>query len=226
MQNYLDLHRHSAVRAELLNHSQIALRLIAAQAIAGSDIFAVRADPQKAERKDIAESPAANTAQTRLGEERTAIATLLGLEQDGTIEGSAGCGHDLPLIFSRLLCLLDEDITRILSFMPAETLPSGASIVEALGLRMAVDIAKDWNPDDTFFDLLRDKPTVNAMLKEVAGKVTADAHVASTSKVQKGIIRDHLTGERKPIKQGWTPHYARFAMTAYTKRGGIRAVAN
>ena len=224
MQNYLDLHRHSAVRAELLNHSQIALRLIAAQAIAGSDTFAVRADPQKAERKDIAESVASNTAQTRFADERNAIAALLGLDEDGSVEGSAERAHGLPLILSRLLCLVDEDITRILTFIAAETLPSGASIVEALGIRMKVDIAKDWQPDEAFFDLLRDKEAINGIVKEVAGKAAADAHITSTAKVQKGIIRDCLTGQRQPIKKDWTPRYVRFPMTAYTKRGGIRAI--
>lgn len=224
MQNYLDLHRHSAVRTELLNHGGIALRLIAAQAIAGSANFAAQTDPQKAERKDIAESLAGNNAQTRFAEERDAIAELLGLEKDGAIEGSAGHADNLPLIFSRLMVLLDEDITRILTFIAAETLPCGASIIEALGIRMEVDIAEDWQPDDTFFDLLRDKEAINAVLKEIAGKTTADAHIASTAKVQKSIIRDCLTGERKPAKKDWTPRYARFPMTAYTKRGGIRTI--
>ena len=122
------------------------------------------------------------------------------------------------------MVLLDEDITRILTFIAAETLPCGASIIEALGIRMEVDIAEDWQPDDTFFDLLRDKEAINAVLKEIAGKTTADAHIASTAKVQKSIIRDCLTGERKPAKKDWTPRYARFPMTAYTKRGGIRTI--
>ena len=48
MQNYLDLHRHAAVRKELLSNSGLALRVAAAQIIAGSYIWQVNAEPQKA----------------------------------------------------------------------------------------------------------------------------------------------------------------------------------
>jgi len=60
-QNYVDLHRHAAVRADLLGHGDIALRLIAAHMIAGSDLWRVDADPQKAAKPEIAEGRAANT---------------------------------------------------------------------------------------------------------------------------------------------------------------------
>lgn len=47
MQNYLALHRHSAVRTELLGQGGIALRLAVAQMIAGTSLWSVQADPQK-----------------------------------------------------------------------------------------------------------------------------------------------------------------------------------
>ena len=63
------------------------------------------------------------------------------------------------------------------------------------------------------------------MVKEVAGKKAADGNVTETAKVQKKIIRDCLNGKRKGAKKDWQPRYMAFPMTAYTKRGGIEAVA-
>ena len=64
------------------------------------------------------------------------------------------------------------------------------------------------------------------MLKDIGGKVTADAHVSSTAKVQKKIIRDYLDGTREHAKADWHPRYARFPFEAYTKGGGLSAIAN
>ena len=66
MQNYLGLHRHSAVRAELLNHSGIALRLGVAQMIAGSELWTVFADAQKANSDTIDDSLAGNKSEDAL----------------------------------------------------------------------------------------------------------------------------------------------------------------
>ncbi len=86
-------------------------------------------------------------------------------------------------------------------------------------------LAQSWTPDQVFFDLLRDKPAINAMLKDIGGKITADAHIASTAKVQRKIIADYLDGTRKGGKANWRPRYIGFPMKAYSKRGGIDAVA-
>ena len=122
--------------------------------------------------------------------------------------------------------LEDSDVTRILTFVVAQTLPCGSAMVEGLGNGLGVDMASHWQPDQAFFDLMRDKPVINAMLKEVGGKITADAHIASTAKVQKKIIQDYLNGTRKGAKQDWHPRYMVFPMTGYTKRGGIEAMDN
>lgn len=55
-QNYVDLHRHAAVRADLLDNSGIALRLVAAHMMAGSSLWQVETDPQKAAKPESAES--------------------------------------------------------------------------------------------------------------------------------------------------------------------------
>lgn len=81
-----------------------------------------------------------------------------------------------------------------------------------------------WQPDETFFELLRDKQTINAIVKEVAGKATADAHISSTAKVQKKIVQDCLSGARKSSVTNWQPRYMSFPMKSYTKHGGLRTI--
>lgn len=75
-----------------------------------------------------------------------------------------------------------------------------------------------WNPDDAFFDLLRDKPGLNAMLAEVAGKNTASADVTSTATVQKSVIRNCLSGNGRTKVEGWLPRYMQFPEQGYTGR--------
>ena len=234
MQNYLALHRHSAVRTQLLNHQGIALRLAVAQVIAGSSLWDINADPQRANTEAIKDSLKANTAEDLFSQERMTVRGLLELADDDaeTIvpkKQDWGINRDLGAIFARLLKLDDETVTRILTFVVAETLPCGSAMVEVLGNTLSVDMADHWKPDDTatlsvFFDLLRDKEAINAMVREVAGKNAADGNVTETAKVQKQIIRDCLDGTRKAAKKDWQPRYMAFPMTAYTKHGGIDAI--
>ena len=229
MQNYLDLHRYSAVRTELLNYSGIALRLGVAQMIAGSALWTVHADAQKSNSDAIGDSLAENKAEGIFTSQRKTILELLGLEsntEDTLVARKTDWlkSHDLHAIFAKLISLSDAEVMTIQTFVIAETLPSGSAMVEVLGDMLNVDMAQSWSPDQTFFDLLRDKPAINAMLKQVAGKITADAHISSTAKVQKQIIQDCLNGTRKGAKQDWQPNYMAFPMTDYTKRGGIEAM--
>ncbi len=229
MQNYLDLHRHSAVRTELLGHSGIALRLAVAQIIAGSSLWDIKADPQKANSDAIKDSLSTNKAEAVFTKERQNIRQLLDMPKsdDETLVNRKGDwyqSHDLHAIFSKLITLSDEEVTTVLTFVVAETLPCGSSLVEMLGNLLSVEMKDHWQPDQTFFDLLRDKQAINAVVKQVAGKTTADAHISSTAKVQKQVIQNCLEGTRKSAKSDWQPNYMEFPMKAYTKQGGISAI--
>lgn len=229
MQNYLELHRHSAVRAELLGHSGIALRFAVTQIIAGSDNFQARADSQKANTGVTKDSLATNKAEDVFALERQAVRELLGYAENET-ETVASLKDEwhrvtkLEEIFAKLVVLDDESVTRILTFVIAETLPSGSAMVEVLGNRLNVNMADHWQPDDTFFDLLRDKQAINEMLKHIGGKSVADGNVTATAKVQKQIIKDYLDGTRTLKDKDWQPHYMKFPMQAYTDKGGIEAM--
>lgn len=233
MQNYLDLHRHAAVRGELLNHAGIALRLAVAQMIAGSDHWSIHADPQKAANEAIADSLATNKAEAMFAVERKTVRELLaGQEGEGdTIIPTKNDWQrriDLPTLFAKLMKLDDEAVTRILTFVVAETLSAGSAMVEILGNILSVDMSENWSPDTTFLDLHRDKEAINAMLKHIGGKSVADGNISSTAKVQKKVIADYLDGTRQSqVKEGsanWQPRYMRFPFAAYTNRGGISAI--
>jgi len=237
MQNYLDLHRHSAVRTELLNHSGIALRLAIAQIIAGSSLWSVQADSQKANTDVIKDGLQSNKAEDVFQKQRNTVKCLLGIEDKKGDEAETlvprkddwNTSHDIHVIFTKLLTLSDKEVTSILTFVVAECLPVGSELVEAVGNLLNVNVGESWNAHDSdthsvFLDLLRDKQAINALLKEVGGKQVADAHVSSTAKVQKSIIADYLNGTRTGGKAHWHPRYLAFPMKTYTKRGGIEAL--
>jgi len=226
-QNYLELHRHAAVRHALLSHPGTALRLMVAHAIGGSSLWQTKPDPQTTRKEETAESVAKSKAETALAEERKAVLKLLGLPAHGhSVVRSNGDDYRVVELFAALLKLSEGDVMRVLTFVMAETLETGTGVVEVLGTHLTVDMRDYWEPDDAFFDLLRDKVAVNAMLRHIGGKAVADANVTATTKVQKKIIRDFITGDGRKKAEGWLPHYMEFPFKAYTKGGGGRLTDN
>ena len=226
---YCALHRHNAVRAELLKAPQVALRLMVAHVIAQSSLWDVEPETQNSYGNEpTAKSIEASKAQRAFAEEREAIKTLLQIEDDRRflIENRWGSGEpDLPALFARLLHLSDKEVMRVLAFAMGETLAAGTALVEVLGHILKVDMADWWQPEEAFFDLLRDKAAINGMLAEVAGKRTAKDRAAKTSKVQKEAIKACLEGRSGAEKpEAWLPRYMHFPMGAYTKRKGLPAV--
>lgn len=221
MRSYLGLHRHAAVRTELLARPELALRLVAAHMIAGSGLWSVKAEKQRADNEAVAASLAASTANAGFAEEGTRIRAVLGIDaedEDPIVCQSFGAGRSLARIFQRLLELDDASVMRVLTYVMAETLEAHAGIVETLGFLLSTDMRNWWTPEAAFFDLLRDKAAITEIVREVAGDVTADAHVASTAKVQKKIVMDCLSGEGREKVEGWLPRYMAFPSEGYTPR--------
>jgi ParB family chromosome partitioning protein len=227
MRNYIGLHKHAAVRTELLAHPSIALRLAVAHIIAGSGLWSVQADDQRAEGEAIAASLAASEAEIGFAEERRRIRLLLGIGSEVDVDDDEAIvpgkrdwqsHRDLADIFESLIHMEDKTVLRILTFVMAETLEAQSAVVEGLGLLLGTDMKNWWQPDAAIFDLLRDKQAINTMLREVAGDVTADAHTASTAKVQKKIISDCLGGIEREKVEGWLPRYMAFPAGSYIGR--------
>ncbi|UJQ94131.1 ParB/RepB/Spo0J family partition protein [Mariluticola halotolerans] len=226
-QNYVELHRHAAVRHALLGQPQLALRLTVAHMIGGSALWRTQAEPQKADKEATAESLAKSKAQAAFEAERTEILKLLGMAEHGhSVVRSNGDDYRVGTLLVTLLKLSDDEVMRILTFVMAETLQAGTCVIEQIGNHLNVDMGAVWEPDDAFFDLVRDKSAINAMLKHVGGKAVADGNVSATAKVQKKIIRDFLTGEGREKKTGWLPKFMAFPFAAYTKGGAGKLTEN
>ncbi len=224
LQAYIDLHRHAGVRAKLLDNAGAALRLMVAHAIGGSRLWNVKPEPQRSGREATDASVKASPAQAAFDQRRAEALDLLGLPKGAALV--AGHDTETPAIFARLLGLGDKEVRRILAVVMADTLESGSALVEGVGVHLGVDLQGVWTADDSFFDLLRDKTTIAAMVKETAGKAVADANLAATGKVQKQIIRDCLAGSNGRAKvKDWLPGWFAFPVRSYRKDGGLATLA-
>lgn len=223
MQNYLDLHRHAVVRLALLAHPGTALRLLVAHAVASSGHWQVKPEPQQARSEAIAESVANSPAQQAFAAERQAVLRLIDRPDDH--HSLAQPGWDAcptAAAFARLLALSDEDVSRVAACVMAETLAAGSALVEAVGNHLQVDTGQYWQPDEAFFDLLRDKAVINVLLAEVAGKAVAAANVAERVKTRKKILRDCLDGANGRTRvEGWLPGWMAFPVRPYTEAGSL-----
>ncbi|MDX8494171.1 ParB/RepB/Spo0J family partition protein [Mesorhizobium sp. VK22B] len=224
MQNYVDLHRHAAVRTALLDHPGVALRLMVAHAIVGSSLWTVRPEPQRAANETVAASIAACKAEAAFAEKQREVLTLLGsVDEDGPVTGGNGDDFALASVFARLLALPHDDVLRVLALVMAETLCTGSAIVEALGNHLGLDMRGHWQADDAFFELLRDRQVATEILADVGGRLVADGNSSQKLKTQKKIIRDFLCGENGRQKvDGWLPRWMAFPVSSYTDRGGLR----
>lgn len=224
---YIDLHRHAAVRAKLLDHPQMALRLLTAHIVAGSHLVAVHPDPQTARDKATAKSIHDSWAEAIFAERRIAVLKLLGLDgDDPTLLGHRRERHGVVGLFVRMLDLTDADLLAILAVAMGEALAVGSVAVEAIGVSLGVDMAVYWEADDAFFELARDKEVLGEILAEVAGRKVAKANADEKAKALKTIIRNHLEGrDGRPRVEHWVPKWMAFPPAAYTQRGGVGMVS-
>jgi ParB family chromosome partitioning protein len=222
MQNYFALHRHAAVRLELLNHPQLTLRLAIAHMIAGSGLWQVKPDPQRADKPEIKASIMQSKAQRAFEEKRKTVLELVGLDPEcSSLVRPSYDDYQTTAIFAQLLKLTEDEVLQVLAFAMAEALEVGSAVVEAAGVKMGVDMSTTWQPDETFLALLAGKDVLHGILSELGGATVADGNKGETAKVQRGIIRDFLTGSNGRTQcQNWLPAYARFPAASYTERGG------
>jgi len=211
LENYVDLHRHEVVRLALIAHPLDAFRLAVAHMAASSGNWNVKRDPQTARNPAIRASIENSAAETAFAAEQLAVFGLLGWTQDEDDDETFVDRRDTTDVFARLLTLGDDAVTRIAAFFVARSLQAGSDVVDAVGAHLYVDARDHWQPDDAFFDLIRDRTTVNAVLAEVAGEAVAKANVAEKVKAQKQIVRDCLAGANGRTKvEGWLPGWLAF----------------
>jgi ParB family transcriptional regulator, chromosome partitioning protein len=225
MQNYVELHRLAATRLELLNHPHIALRLVLAHMIVGSNLWMVKPEPMKAAKPEIGASVAANPAIASFEERRKELLVLCGFEEERSeLVRPNGDDYSLASLFIRFLKLPEDDVLRLLALAMAETLACGTATAEATAMTTNATL-NHCRPDDTFFELLAGKDVVQAMLADIASPAVADGNKSETTNVQKGIIKDFLHGTNgREHKMDWLPPYFQFPPKAYTEQGSVGVV--
>ncbi|GAM07069.1 ParB/RepB/Spo0J family partition protein [Novosphingobium sp. MBES04] len=220
---YIDLHRHAAVRARLAEDTGLSLRVMVAHAIAGSCLWSVRVEPQKTPNDAVAESIENSLSESLFDARRCEVLALLGFDADTpTVTAGNPDGEGLCGLLRRLIALDDAEVLRVLAVVMGETLGMGSSLIEMLGQHMAVTLADVWQADDALLDAVRDREVIGHLLADVAGEKVAAENAKATSKVQRGIIRDCLTGSNGRRKhESWVPRWMAFPASAYTERGGV-----
>lgn len=224
LQDYIDLHRHAAVRAKLVDEPGVALRVAVAHMIAGSPLWNIRVEPQRAASDAVAESVEVSASEALFDEKRRAIIALLGFDPaTPTVTGGDPDGATALLL--KLLKLDDAQVMSILAIVMGETLDARGNMVDVLGIHLAVDMAPVWQADDALVDAIRDREVLTQMVEEVAGETVAEANAKENGKVLRSILKDCLTGANGRAKvEGWVPRWMRFPASGYTTRGGVGSV--
>lgn len=223
---YIDLHRHAAVRADLVGHAGVALRAMLAHVISGSALWRVDIEAQRAPKEDIAESVETCSAETAFDTKRRSVLAVLGFDEDAPTVTREGL-HRPPFapLFARLLELPDPVVMEIITIVMGETLQAGSEAVEMIGVHLGTDMRRHWSADAAFFDQLRDREVLLAITGEVAGAEVAAANASEKTKALKLIIADCLAGANGRAKvEPWVPGWMAFPPTAYTTRGGVGSV--
>ena len=218
LKEYVTLHRHSAIRAALLEHPQVAMRLTVAHMLVGSRLWSVEAQGTKSRKDSTRISVAGSHGATLFEAERKAIYELVGLEKFDSPYSPRKrlAAGELTPIFARLLELDDAEVMRVMAFAMAESLQADEPVVEALTYVFPVDLTAMWEPDDAFFDILRDKKVINAMVKDIAGKSVADGCLTDTGKAQKNIVRNRIAGHGvETPSPDWRPRWMQVPATSY-----------
>ncbi|MGK6321349.1 ParB/RepB/Spo0J family partition protein [Sphingomonas sp. DT-204] len=226
MRTYIDLHRHAAVRAALTDQPGMALRLMVAHAIAGTHLWSVKAEPQATRDDEVRESIETAPGEAVFDEKRRAVLAMLGFsDEEPTVIGGNGDEGGVAALFLRLMRLDDAQVMAVAAIVMGESLAAGGMVVEAVGAELDVDMARWWTADAAFFEQLRDREVLLALVEEVGGKRAARENRDERGKTLKKVIADHLSGSGGRNKvEGWVPRWMQFPPAAYTGRGGVTMV--
>ena len=216
--NYIDLVRHSAVRLAIARTPKIALRVMLVHVVCGGSLWKIEPERQQVASEAIGGALSSLPSRAAFATEREAARQMLGLDDGDAPLVAQGKGVNIADALAKLMVLSDKDVLRILAVVMAETLASGTALIDLLGEQMAVDVGKHWQPDDTYFELARDRESVGSMLAEVIGAREADSYLTATGTKKKEIIRMALTGNSREKVEGWLPRYMRFPQGGYTER--------
>lgn len=216
--NYVDLVRLSTVRAALLKHPKVALRVVALRFLAASEHVTVGREPMQAAASATHTTVKGLASEATVGEARIAVRELLGLGDDDPLIGSGSVDNRAAALFAKLLGLSDAHVMQIVALAAAETLALGSDLIDTLGAALKADCRKVWTPDPALFDLIRDREVTTAMLTEVIGETAARSYLTDTGRKKKDIICKALAGEGRQKVSDWQPIWMAFPQGSYTER--------
>lgn len=224
MADYIGLHRHGAARASLLKHPAIALRLMVAHAMTGSALWDVRPHEARSRKEDTLASVENSKANQEMNAARQHVSELFSALN---VNGSArrnGDAYRLCEVFAALLAMSDDEVLQALTFTMVDTLEAGGAIVEAVAHVCATDMASYWTPEPAFFDLLRDKRAINAMVADIGTRTLATSCATETAKAQKMIIANRIIGEGCEPNPNWRPSWMQVPPTRLVEGAGCAPV--
>lgn len=223
MADYIGLHRHAAAAASLLAAPAIALRLMVAHAISGSALWSVRSHVCTARKNETHDSVAGSAARAEIDAATTRVEALfsaLGAPRPQ----AKGDAYALCQTFSVLLALSDEEVMEVLALTMAETLEAGGPVAEAVLHVCAADLGQYWRPDAAFFELLRNKRTINAMVADIASPGAAAETAGQSGKTQKDVIRSRIEGADGVPRPDWRPGWMQVPPARLVEGAGCRTV--
>lgn len=211
--NYLDLHRHAAVRSALIGRDNIVLRLVTAHVIAGSSLWDIRIEKARADKPATEQSVSNSVSVRTFVAEQRAVVEELRIGDEAGIVSQGWQGTPVHEVFARLLDLSDEQVMRVLAIAMGETLAVGTRIVSDLGVLLGLDMGSLWEADEAFLGLIHKRDLLLAMLESIGGKQTADAHRDSPAKTIRSVILQFASGEGREKAEGWVPEAMKFDYT-------------
>ncbi|GAB5457333.1 MAG: ParB/RepB/Spo0J family partition protein [Henriciella sp.] len=218
MAQYILLHRHGAARATLLQYPDIAHRLMVAHAIVGSALWSIQAHRCAARKEDTRASLATSLAEAEIEAARQTVETLFSAL--GVHTKHNGDTYHLCEVFSALLAMSDDEVAAVLAYTMAATLELGGAVVEAVAHVTETDMSAYWTPERAFFELLRDKRAINAMVADIGTQTLADSCVTDTAKVQKQVIANRIEGEGCEPCPDWRPRWMQVPPTRLVEGAG------
>jgi len=204
MEDYIGLHRHAAARASLIRNPAIALRLVAAHTLCGSALWNVRTHSPGAVKEATLASVEGGAAAVEVVAARDGVEALF--EALGApVPRRSGDAYQLCETFAALLAMSDAEVMQVMALAMAETLDSGGLAVEAVLHACATHLTEFWKPDAAFFDLLRDKRAINAMIADIGSPSLAETCLSDTAKAQKIVLANWISGEGCTANPDWRP---------------------
>jgi len=211
---YIGQHRHGAARATLLGHPAIALRLMVAHALVGSDLWRVQRHAFHTKKEDVMTSLEGSRGAAEFAVAKAKVLALFEAHGIPSIR-PYGDAYHLCQVFAALLGMDEAEVLQILTYAMADTLEAGGAIVETVAVATETDMAAYWKPEPVFFDLLRSKPVINAMVADIAGAAAAKSCLTETGKVQKQMVANRIAGDGCAPNPDWRPAWMQVPAQSY-----------